>query len=75
MYWKDNKRHKMPHIHAMFNNQAAVFDFNGNCLAGDIGHRASRLVKEFVKARRGDLEVAWKCALAGEEIQWVKPIS
>lgn len=75
MYWNDNKRHKKPHIHAKFENREAVFDFDGNCLAGDIGRRASKLVKEFIEERREELDIAWKYAIDGKEIPWIKPIS
>ena len=75
MYWFDTKRHKQPHIHAMYNHQQAVFDFEGNCLAGNIGNRASRLVNEFIVERRNDLIRAWELALLGKEVPWIKPIS
>ena len=75
MYWFDNKKHKTPHIHAIFDSRRAVFDFQGNCLAGNIGGRASRLVKEFIEERKSDLENAWKKAIEGTEVPWIKPIS
>ena len=56
MYWFDNKRHKSPHIHAIFNNKKAVFDFKGNCIAGDIGSRATRLVKDFMMSENQNLK-------------------
>jgi len=74
MYWFDTKRHKQPHIHAMHDHQQAVFDFDGNCIAGNIGGRASRLVKEFVTERKVELTKAWELALQGKEVPWIKPI-
>lgn len=35
MYWFDNKRHKKPHIHAIFAGNQVVVDFDGNILAGN----------------------------------------
>ncbi len=49
MYWNDNKKHSKPHIHARFKGNEAVFDFQGKCLVGDIGSRASKLVREFIR--------------------------
>ena len=75
MYWFDTKRHKKPHIHAMYDNKQAVFDFEGNCLAGKISERATRLVQEFINERNHDLVRAWKLAIVGKEVPWIKPIS
>lgn len=75
MYWFDTKRHKQPHLHAVHNHQEAVFDLDGSCLAGDIGNRASRLVKDFITERNGELKSAWALALTGKEVPWIKPIS
>ena len=74
MYWFDTKRHKQPHIHAIYNYQQAVFDFDGNCLAGTVGSRASRLVSEFITERKTELMVAWELAIQGKEVPWIKPI-
>ena len=46
MYWFDTQKHKMPHFHARFGGAEAVFDFTGNCLEGDLGPRAQRLISE-----------------------------
>lgn len=64
----------MPHFHARFTGAAAVFDLAGNCIDGDIGQRAARLVREWCAERRAELEVAWRAALAGKEIPWVTPL-
>lgn len=74
MYWYDNKRHHVPHIHVRFQNNWAVFDLNGNCLAGDIGKRASLLTRDFIEERRAELKNAWNKALTGKELPWIKPI-
>ena len=75
MYWFDTKRHKKPHIHVIFDNNQAIFDLDGECLAGNIGNRASRLVVEFICERQADLKIAWSKAVAGEDVPWIKPIS
>ena len=74
MYWFDTKRHKQPHIHAIYDHRQAVFGLDGSCLAGDIGSRAARLVKEFVTERKDALEKAWTLAVQGKEVPWIKPI-
>jgi len=75
MYWFDTKRHRKPHLHAMYQNQQAVFDLNGNCITGSIGSRASKLVGDFILERNVELKEAWELAVNGKEVPWIKPIS
>ena len=75
MYWFDNKRHKKPHIHVIYRNLQAVYDLDGFCMAGNIGNRADRLVREFITERNQDLKNAWEKAIAGGDVPWIKPIS
>jgi hypothetical protein len=75
MYWFDDKRHKVPHIHAIYGGEKAVFDLGGNCIAGNLGKRASKLVQEFVRERETELRAAWSKAIKGEDVPWIKPIS
>jgi hypothetical protein len=74
MYWFDNKRHKKPHFHARYAGKYAIFDFNGNCLEGDIGIRASRLISEWTQERKNELIAAWYKAIDGKEIPWITPL-
>ena len=74
MYWFDTQKHKMPHFHARFGGAEAVFDFTGNCLEGDLGSRAQRLISEWCAERRNELTNAWQCAITGKELPWVLPL-
>lgn len=35
MYWRDNDKHKMPHMHAFYGEYEAVFTLDGEIIAGD----------------------------------------
>ena len=74
MYWFDHQKHKAPHFHARFGGEEAVFDLAGNCLEGDLGVRATRLVVEWCQERQSDLRAAWAAAAAGKEVPWVTPL-
>ena len=74
LYWYDDTRHKLPHFHALFGGHMAVFDLDGKCIAGDIGKRAARLVREWAHERKPELTSAWKRAIQGRDIPWIKPI-
>ena len=74
MYWFDTQKHKTPHFHARHGGIEAVFDLNGNCIEGNLGPRAQRLVAEWSTERTVELQSAWQCAMAGKELPWVLPI-
>lgn len=74
MYWFDTNNHKSPHIHVRFQNQWSVFDLEGNLLEGAISNRARRLTEDFIIERKQELKEAWKKAIEGKDLPWVKPI-
>jgi hypothetical protein len=74
MYWFDQQKHRLPHIHARFGGEEAVFDLTGRCIEGDIGMRAARLVGEWCHERGRELEDAWQAAVHGREIPWIAPL-
>ena len=75
MYWFDNKRHKKPHIHAIFSGKQVVVSLEGEIMAGSIGIRGDKIIQDFVFERRQELIDAWKLAIKGKELPWIKPIS
>ena len=74
MYWFDRQKHRMPHFHARFAGDEAVFDLTGSRLDGDLGPRANRLVAEWCQERGQELADAWDAAINGREIPWVAPL-
>lgn len=75
MYWLDIKHHRRPHFHALNAGKMAAFDLEGNLLAGSLGKRADKLVKEWANERGLELAEAWTLAAEGKEVPWIKPIS
>lgn len=74
MYWFDQQKHKLPHFHARFGGEEAVFDLSGNCIEGEIGVRASHLVREWCKEQAQPINRAWEAAASGKEVPWVPPL-
>jgi Domain of unknown function (DUF4160) len=74
MYWLDEQKHKMPHFHARFAGDEAVFDLTGKCLGGNLGPRAERLIREWCSERQAELQEAWQAAATGKEIPWITPL-
>ena len=45
MYKEVGGKHKMPHIHAEFADEEAVFDFDGNVIEGKLPKKKAQLVQ------------------------------
>lgn len=61
MYWNDNKRHKIPHFHAYYGDENAVFDLRGNLIDGKFPKRAQKLLKEWALENSAEIEYALSC--------------
>ena len=53
--------HKPPHIHALYNEDAAAIDFmTGEVLDGHLPPKALALVREWVSLHKDDLQKIWE---------------
>ena len=70
MYYADNKQHHVPHIHAEYGNDKAVFSIDD----GKFPTNKTRLVQAWIEIRREELNANWKLAVNGEEVFKVDPL-
>lgn len=67
LYFYDDERHKLPHIHAKYQGQEAVFSIiDGALLAGEIPISTARLVQAWIEIHREDLRADWELAADGQ---------
>jgi hypothetical protein len=67
MYFRDNQRHSLPHIHARYQGQEAVIAIqDGSLLEGSIPARQLRMVRVWMDIHREDLLVNWELAVEGD---------
>ncbi len=72
MYYEE---HDPPHIHAEYQGNQAVFDFDGNMTRGDFRSRtAGRLLREWIDLHRTELSENWELARAGRAINRIAPL-
>lgn len=72
LYFND---HEPPHLHAEYQGNRALLDFDGNVLRGQLGSRtALRLVRQWIDLHVAELLDDWKLARAGEEINRIAPL-
>jgi hypothetical protein len=75
MYFFDDQQHKVPHIHAEYSGQQAVFDIeSGEILGGVIPKSKSRLVQAWIEIHRKELAADWRLAVKGNAIFKIEPL-
>lgn len=75
LYFFDNRQHHVPHIHAEYAENRAVFSIDdGEILAGKFPSSKARLVQAWVEIHRDELVANWGLALNGEETFKIEPL-
>jgi hypothetical protein len=75
LYFFDDERHGLPHVHARYQGQEASFSIHdGKILAGDIPLAKVRLVQAWIEIHREELLADWELAVNGEPPFPVDPL-
>lgn len=74
MYNEKGGKHNLPHIHAEYGDDEAVFDFEGNVIEGEFPKKKQRLVEAWIEIHREDLEANWKLLSNGEQFFKIEPL-
>jgi hypothetical protein len=70
------KEHGVPHYHARYGGQIAVFTVESlERLHGELPRRAERLVREWAKLHRDELMRNWEHARAGRPLTRIEPLA
>ena len=75
LYFYDDERHKLPHIHAKYQGQDASFSIlDGALLSGEIPPSKARLVQAWIEIRREDLLANWELAINAQSLFPIDPL-
>ncbi len=75
MYFFDNQRHKLPHIHVRYQGQEVVLSIpDGGILEGDIRSNKMKLVQAWIEIHQDELMADWELAIAGEAVFRIDPL-
>ena len=75
LYFFDDERHKLPHIHAKFQGQDASFSIlDGSILSGQIPLGKAKLVEAWIEIHRDALLADWELAVNGEAPFRIEPL-
>lgn len=73
MFYKDNQQHHLPHIHAEFQGDVAVFAIaDGSILDGGIPPAKRKLVEAWIEIHRDELLADWQLAVEGSTVFKIK---
>lgn len=66
LYFFDDERHGLPHIHAKYQGQEAVLSIrDGSIIVGSIPNPKVRLVQAWIEIHRDELLADWELAVNG----------
>ena len=75
MYFYDNKKHSILHIHAEYAEHAASISIeDGEVLTGELPAKNLKLVQAWVEIHKEELLADWKLAALGEQIFKIEPL-
>ena len=75
LYFFDKKEHKVPHIHARYQDEEVVLAIpNGKILAGKLNPAKLKLVQAWIEIHKDDLMADWELAVNGQEVFKIEPL-
>ncbi len=75
MYYFDNRRHHIPHVHVKYQEQEVVVAIpDGEVLEGQIKANRMKLVQAWIEIHKDELMADWELAGKGETIFKIDPL-
>lgn len=75
MYFLDNRRHHLAHIHVKYQDKEAVFSIEtGEVLEGELPNNKRKLVEAWIEIHKEDLIADWSLAIAGQTVFTIEPL-
>lgn len=68
MFFYDTEKHHLPHIHAEYQGQVAVYSIeDGSLLAGELPKKKHKLVVAWIEIHQEELMADWQLAVNGSK--------
>jgi hypothetical protein len=75
IYFFDNQKHHLPHIHAEYAEQEGIFTISdGEMIEGDLPLKQKKLVSAWIEIHREELLADWKLAVSGQTVFSIDPL-
>lgn len=76
MYFFDDRQHHLPHTHAEYQGNRAVFAIeSAELMEGSLPRKQVRLVQAWIELHQEELIANWQLATNGEEPVRIAPLS
>lgn len=75
MYYFDNRRHKLPHVHVRYGEEEAVLGIpEGEILEGELPSNKLKLVRAWIEIHQEELMANWELAINGQSVFKIDPL-
>ena len=75
MYYFDNKKHHLPHIHAQYGEEEAVISIpEGSVIEGSLRTAKLKLVLAWIEIHQEELMADWQLAVNGQAVFKIEPL-
>ena len=75
MYFFDNRKHHLPHIHVKYQEQEAVISIpEGKILEGNVKPNKMKLIQAWIEIHQDELIADWELASEGKNIFKIDPL-
>jgi hypothetical protein len=75
MFFRDNRQHKLPHVHARHQNDNAIFSIpEGEIIEGNMKIPQIRLIQAWITLHADELLANWELAVDGKSIYKIEPL-
>ena len=75
MYYFDNKKHHLPHIHVQYSDDEAVISIpDGKILEGSMKSAKLKLIQAWIEIHQDELMADWKLAVNGQQLFKIDPL-
>lgn len=75
MYFRDNRRHNLPHIHVRYQGEEAVISIgDGEIFDGTLPPKQLKMVQAWIEIHKDELLVDWELAVNGDEPFRIAPL-
>jgi len=75
LYYYDNKKHTVPHIHVEYQGKEAVVKItDGEILEGELHPKKMKLLAAWIEIHHDELIANWTLAVKGEQVFKIDPL-
>lgn len=75
IYYLDNKKHSIPHIHVKYQDEEVVLSIpDGNLLEGSLKSNKMKLVQAWIEIHNDELMANWELAINGQQVFKIDPL-